>query len=181
MVGREDARLVRALQRGDRNAFAQVVDRYGPKILSLARRYTRCEADAEDIAQEVFVALSGSIGKFRGEAALSTFMYRIAMNHCLKHVQRRKPEGVDLDSAPLVAPEFASPERSAERSELRDRLEAALQTLSGDHRDVVLLHELHGLTYAECAEALGVPLGTVKSRLFHAFRNLRGILGEVTP
>jgi RNA polymerase sigma-70 factor, ECF subfamily len=178
-MGREDARLVRALQRGDSHAFAQVVDCYGPRILSLARRYTRCEADAEDLTQEAFVALSGSISKFRGDAALSTFLYRIAMNLCLKHVQRRKPEGVSLESAPLVAPELASPERAAERSELRDRLEIALQKLSGEHRDVVLLHEMHGLTYAECAEALGVPLGTVKSRLFHAFRNLRGHLTEV--
>jgi RNA polymerase sigma-70 factor (ECF subfamily) len=176
-MSREDARLVRALQRGDRDAFAQVVDAYGPRVLALARRYTRCEADAEDLVQETFVALSRSIGKFRGDAALSTFLYRIAMNHCLKHVQRRRPEGVALDDAPLVAPEVASPERSAERGELRARLEAALQKLSGEHRDVVLLHELHGLTYAECAEALDVPVGTVKSRLFHAFRNLRGQLG----
>lgn len=169
---------MRALQRGDSAAFAQVVDAYGPKVLALARRYTRCEADAEDLTQEVFVALSASLPKFRGEAALSTFLYRIAMNHCLKHVQRRKPDGVPLEDAPLVAPESSSPEKAAERAELRGRLEGALARLSPDHRDIVLLHEMHGLTYAECAETLGVPLGTVKSRLFHAFKNLRGLLGE---
>jgi RNA polymerase sigma-70 factor, ECF subfamily len=178
-MGRDDARLIRALQRGESHAFAQVVDVYGPKVLSLARRYTRCEADAEDLTQEVFVALSVSLPKFRGEASLSTFLYRIAMNHCLKHVQRRKPDGVPLEDAPLIAPEAGSPEKAAERAELRGRLEVAIGKLSPDHRDVVLLHELHGLTYAECAEALGVPLGTIKSRLFHAFKNLRGYLGEV--
>ncbi|MGC4045429.1 MAG: RNA polymerase sigma factor [Armatimonas sp.] len=177
-MSREDARLVRALQRGDSAAFAQVVDAYGPKVLALARRYTRCEADAEDLTQEVFVALSTSLPKFRGEAALSTFLYRIAMNHCLKHVQRRKPEGVPLEDSPLVAPESGSPEKSAERAELRVRLESAIARLSSDHRDIVLLHEMHGLTYAECADTLGIPLGTVKSRLFHAFKNLRGLLGE---
>jgi RNA polymerase sigma-70 factor (ECF subfamily) len=95
------------------------------------------------------------------------------MNHCLKHHARQKPESVPYDDLPLAAADTDAPERSAARKELAQTLETALGTLTEEHRQIVVLHELHGLTYTECATALGVPVGTVKSRLFHAFRKLR--------
>ena len=179
MMGQGDSRFLRALKRGDSEAFARFVDLFGPRVHALCRRYTRCEADAEDLTQEIFVGLAQSVERFRGDASLSTYVYRAAMNHCLKHVQRRKPESQPLGDFDRIDERAPSPEREAERGELRTRIDAALTTLSPDHRDAVILHELHGLTYAECAAALSIPVGTVKSRLFHAFKNLRASLGEL--
>jgi RNA polymerase sigma-70 factor, ECF subfamily len=174
---RDEKRLIERLQRGESGAYAELVDQYGGRVLALARRYARTEADAEDVTQEVFVALVKSIGKFRGDAALGTYVYRVALNHCLKHKERRPPESAPLDDLP-VADAAPRPEERAEQAELKERVRGALRGLSESHRDVVILHELHGLTYAECADALGVPVGTVKSRLFHAFAKLRTLLGS---
>ena len=172
----EDARWLTGLRRGDAAAYGWLLDTFGGRVHALARRHTRGEADAEDLTQEIFVALHASLPKFRGEAALSTFIYRVAMNHCLKHRARQRPESVPYDDLPLASPAHQTPEHAAARGELASTIEAALATLSTDHREVVVLHELHGLTYAECATALGVPIGTVKSRLFNAFKRLRGQL-----
>lgn len=172
----EEARWRAGLRRGDAAAYGWLLDTFGGRVHGLARRYTRSEADAEDLTQEIFLALHASLPKFRGEAALSTFIYRVAMNHCLKHRARQRPESVPYDDLPLASPEQQRPDRVAAHGELASTIEAALATLSLDHRDVVVLHELHGLTYAECATILGVPVGTVKSRLFNAFKRLRGQL-----
>jgi len=174
-----DQQLTRRMQQGDRQAFTDFVDRYGGQVHRLARRYTRCEADAEDITQEVFVDLCKGIYAFRGEAKLSTWVYRIALNHCLKHQKSRRPqEFVPLDDLPLPADEYHEPEHYAVRSDLAHVVEGALGTLSEAHREVVVLHEMHGLTYQECADIMGVPVGTVKSRLFNAFARLRDRLGS---
>lgn len=183
----DEKRLLKRMQKGEAEAFAEFVDRFGGRVHALARRYTRCEADAEDVTQEVFVALCKSIGNFRGESALGTWVYRVTVNICLKHQSRRPPESAPLDDLP-VADAGPTPEDHAARAELSAQVEGALANLSDNHREVVVLHEMHGLTYAECAEALGVPIGTVKSRLFHAFGRLRELLGryvrgeeEITP
>jgi len=174
----DDRRLVRRIQQGDRNAFEEFVDSYGPRVHSLVRRNVDNPADAEDVTQEIFVDLYKSIGSFRGEAALGTWVYRVAMNHCLKHRQRNKPNCVPYDEALSAEEDWrVDPMRSATRQELTDQVRVALDGLSPLHRDVVILHELHGLTYQECATVLDVPVGTVKSRLSNAFRRLRESLG----
>ncbi len=180
-----DKQLIRLLQKGDRNAPATFVDRFGGRVHALARRYTRTEADAEDLTQEIFVDIFRGIHKFRGEAALSTWVYRVALNHCLKHRERRKDEGLPLDDERMHADERSDPLRHATQAELAGRVEAALATLTPEHREVVVLHELHGLTYGECANLLEIPVGTVKSRLSNAFRRLRtrlqSYLAETEP
>jgi RNA polymerase sigma-70 factor (ECF subfamily) len=134
-------------------------------------------ADAEDVTQEIFCALHRSVGSFRGDSTLATWVYRIALNHCLKHCQRRKP-----DCQPFEALELPDPHRGADpagvatRSELKAQVRDALDRLPEGQADVVVLCELHGLTYQECAQTLGIPVGTVKSRLSTAFRRLRGLL-----
>lgn len=174
------------MRQGDARAFAEFLDCYGGQVHRLARRFTRSEADAEDLTQEIFVDLCRSVLSFRGEAALSTYVYRVAMNHCLKHRSRQRPESLPLDEALLPhdaavsgrdSPAAADPARHVARQEMKSRIDAALADLSPEHRDVVVLHELHGLTYAECAQVFGVPVGTVKSRLSNAFRRLRDRLG----
>jgi RNA polymerase sigma-70 factor, ECF subfamily len=182
-----DRNLVQKMQRGDAAAFTEFVDRFGARIHALSRRYSESEADAEDLTQEIVVAICRGIGGFRGDAALSTWVYRVAMNRCLKRAQRVKPDSVPLDDLPLFDARH-DPMIHAARRELSERVDAALETLSEGHREVVILHELHGLTYAECAHVLGIPVGTVKSRLSNAFGRLREQLGryvrgdeEITP
>jgi RNA polymerase sigma-70 factor (ECF subfamily) len=166
------------MQQGDRRAFEEFVDAYGAQVHRLTRRYIVNQADAEDITQEIFLDLYRSIAGFRGEAALSTWVYRVAVNRCLRHCQRSRPEAVAYDERTLsgAADGRSDPERFAAQSELSGQVQSALGRLSEEHRDVVILHEMHGLTYQECAEVLNIPVGTVKSRLSNAFRRLRDSL-----
>ena len=185
---RSDRKLAARVAQGDRAAFAEFIDLYGSRIQALARRYATTHADAEDLIQEIFLDLYRNIASFRGESALSTWVYRVALNHCLKHCQRRRPELQPLDSAPEGATDCpsADPVGRVIAGELREKVQGALDGLSQEHRDVVVLHELHELTYGECAEILRVPVGTVKSRLHYAFRALKGslaayVLGDSSP
>jgi RNA polymerase sigma-70 factor, ECF subfamily len=149
------------------------VDLHGGRVRSLARRYAD-DADAYDLTQEIFVDLFRSAGGFAGRSQLSTWVYRVAMNHCLRHRERARPPMLQYDDALRhAASPDGNPVRYSERAELSEKVNDALDTLTCEHRDVVILHEMHGLTYTECADVLGVPVGTVKSRLSNAFRRLR--------
>lgn len=169
-----DKRLVRRLRAGDPKAFAEFLDAFGGRVHRLVRRYVASEADAEDVTQEIFLDLYRGIGGFRGASALGTWVYRVALNHCLKQRARQHPPSEPYEDALHTQADWqADPARSAAKRELSDQVHGALDNLSPLHRDVVLLHELHGLTYQECAHVLEIPVGTVKSRLFHAFGRLR--------
>ncbi len=158
-------------------AWAAFVDTYGPRLHRLARRHAPCEADAEDLTQEIFVALYQSLVSYRGESSLATWSYRVALNHCLRYAAKAKPITVPYDDARAQpAPDALSPPHQSAHRELSGQIEMALENLSASHRDAVILHELHEMTYAECAAVLGVPIGTVKSRLSTAFRRLRASL-----
>lgn len=173
------------MQQGDRRAFEDFLDLYGARVHRLVRRYVGNPSDAEDVTQEIFIDLYRSIGQFRGRSALYTWVYRVAVNHCLKSCQRARPETLPLEDAVNLGKTnnirtdwTSDPHFSATRGELADQVSGALNQLSALHRDVVILHELHGLTYQECADVLDVPVGTVKSRLSNAFRRLRDLLGS---
>ena len=173
-----DRQIAAQIQNHAPGAWAAFVDLYGPRLHRLARRYAPCEADAEDLTQKVFVALYQSLPSFRGESSLATWSYRVALNHCLKHAGKARPVTVPYDDAlTQPAPDTSSPAHQSARRELSGQIETALENLSPSHRDAVILHELHGMTYAECAAVLGIPVGTVKSRLSTAFRRLRESLG----
>ncbi len=178
-----DRQLASQIISGEPGAWAAFVDTHGPRLHRLARRYTACEADAEDLTQEVFVALYRSLPSFRGESSLATWSYRVALNCCLKYAAKIRPVTVPYDDARAeAAPLEHGPMHQAARRELTDHLHSALDGLSPDHRAVVVLHELHEMTYAECAAILSVPIGTVKSRLSTAFRRLRvSLSGYVLP
>lgn len=167
------------MQQGDRRAFEEFTDSYGARVHRLVRRYVANPTDAEDVTQEIFCDLYRSIGSFRGDAALATWVYRVTVNRCLRHCQRAKPDSLPYDTQQEQAADDwrADPAQSAAKRELSDRVQGALQDLSPQQKDVVVLHELHGLTYQECASVLEVPVGTVKSRLSNAFRRLRVSLG----
>ncbi len=169
-----DRQLAAQIAEGNPGAFTQFVDAYGPRLHRLARRYAATETDAEDLTQEIFVDLYRSMASYRGASSLATWTYRVALNHCLKHAGRSRSLTVPYSEARAECqPEEQGPVQQAARRELRDQVETALDDLSPDHRDVVILHELQELTYRECADILQVPVGTVKSRLSYAFRRLR--------
>jgi RNA polymerase sigma-70 factor, ECF subfamily len=175
---RDEKQLVRRMQQGERQAFTEFVDAYGSQVHRLVRRYIANPSDAEDTTQEIFVDLYRSIGNFRGEAALSTWIYRVTVNRCLRVRQKTSPEAVTYDEhlLPEAKDWRGDPERCAAKQELSAQVQGALGKLSEEHRDVVVLHEMHGLTYQECADVLNIPVGTVKSRLSNAFRRLRDSL-----
>lgn len=179
MAARDDRDLIRRIQAGDRQAFETLLDAYETRVYRLALRFTDNVSDAEDVTQDIFLGVYRGLAHFRGEAALGTWIYRVAMNHCLEYRRKRRLECVPYDSdLTLISQDWREdPVESADKRELSAQVEAAIASLSPLHRDVVVLHELQGMTYQEVASALNVPVGTVKSRLSNAFRRLRERLG----
>lgn len=190
-----DGELVRAAQEGDEGAFRQLVEKYQRRIFQLALGMLKDPDEAMDIAQETFVRVHKYLPSFKGESSFFTWTYRIGMNLCLD-AQRRagRAHRVDLedgDEAELEAAmdppshALAGPSRQVLNEELRGKLEEALQSLSENHRAILLLRELEGLSYEELAKVLGIRKGTVMSRLFHARlkmqKKLREYLGDEAP
>jgi RNA polymerase sigma-70 factor, ECF subfamily len=174
----DDSGLVRRIQQGDRQAFGELLDRYEARVYRLALSYTGSVADAEDVTQEVFLGIHRNLGQFRGRAALSTWIYRVAVNHCLEFRRKRRLPSVSLDEGaeiPSVRWED-DPVQVATKVSLKEEVARAMAGLTDVQREVVEMHELHGLTYSECADVLGIPVGTVKSRLANAFVRLRETL-----
>ena len=180
MTAKEEQLLVQRIQNGDSKAFEQLMDAYETRVYRLALRFTGNVPDAEDVTLEIFHGIYRSIGRFRGNSALGTWIYRIAMNHCLEYRRKKRLDVVPYDEEiQLQCTNWESdPVAVAQKQELSEKVEAAINSLSPMHRDVVVLHELQGLTYQEVAATLNVPVGTVKSRLSNAFKRLREQLGS---
>jgi RNA polymerase sigma-70 factor, ECF subfamily len=179
MTAREENRLIREIQAGDHRAFERLLDQYEARVYRLALRYTGSVSDAEDVTQEIFLGVYRGLARFRGDSALGTWIYRVAMNHCLEFRRKRRYETLPYDEELMLASVDwrDDPLLSAGKRDVTERVEAAIQSLPPHHRDVIVLHELQGLTYQEVAATLNVPVGTVKSRLSNAFRKLRDLLG----
>ncbi len=184
----DDRKLVRAAQKGDPAAFRQLVERYQRRVYQLAVGMLKDPDDAMDISQETFVRVHRYLPSFKGDSSFFTWTYRIAMNLCLD-AQRKKGrvERVDLaegDEAEIEAAmdppshALAGPQRAALNSELKGKMEEALASLSENHRSILLLRELEGLSYEELAKVLGIRKGTVMSRLFHARLKMQNKLRE---
>jgi len=191
----DDRGLVRAAQKGDDQAFRQLVERYQRRIYQLALGMTKDPDDAMDIAQETFVRVHKYLPSFKGDSSFFTWTYRIATNLCLD-AQRKKSrmERVDSDEgdeaeieAAMDPPShaLAGPQRQALNQELKAKIDEALEGLSANHRAILLLREVDGLSYEELAKVLDIRKGRVMSRLFHARlkmqNKLREYLGDDTP
>lgn len=171
--------LVVRLQRADASAITLVYQQHHAAVRAFAQRLVGDIEAAEDLVQDVFVALPGSIGRFRGDCALRTFLVSIAVNHAKNHVRsaaRRRAALARLGREP--EPPSADPQRELERRELADRLMLALDALPLDQRVAIVLSEIEERTSAEIATIVGAPEGTVRTRIFHAKRKLREVLGE---
>ncbi|MBR3570184.1 MAG: sigma-70 family RNA polymerase sigma factor [Oscillibacter sp.] len=175
--------LIGKAARGGRDAFGELVRRYEKKALALSCRLCGNPDDGADAAQDAFLSAWRNLPSFRGDANFSTWLYRLVSNastDILRRRQRRDARaGASLDDegARFDAPDPApAPQEVAERRELRQELQDALQTLSPEHRQVLILREIHQLSYEEIGEALSLDIGTVKSRLHRAREAMRKIL-----
>jgi RNA polymerase sigma-70 factor (ECF subfamily) len=172
-----DSELVRLAQEGDLEAFAEIVRRHERRLHVVLRRLLDDSRDVEEAVQDCFVQAWRNLERYRGEAALFTWLYRIGVNAALARARRREHATSDLDSLEYVGVEPASrddlPEAAAEGQAVRDRLVAALGRLPLEQREAVVLRDLAGLSNQEVADALGVGLAAAKSRIHRGRLQLR--------
>jgi RNA polymerase sigma-70 factor (ECF subfamily) len=182
MPGPTDDELVARCRDGSDEAFAELVARYKARVFGIIVRTTGDASRADDLAQEVFLRIYRGLPYFRGQARLSTWIYRVAANVCFE--QRHAPARIEVPAEQAGDEEraprqLASHDGSFERLELRDRLSKALARLPPNYRFLVAAHYLKDVRYEDLAEALNMPLGTVKTNLYRARQQLRKILEEM--
>jgi RNA polymerase sigma-70 factor, ECF subfamily len=179
----DDATLVRASQRGDRDAFGVLVTRHGPAVLSVTTRMLGRGGEAEEVAQDVFVAAYRGLAGFQLEAKFSTWLYRIAVNKCTDALRVRRVTTVSLadgDDAELLEPaDEETPHFELEQSELAGALEDALRGLPRIYREAFVLKHVEGLGYEEMSVVLGVHRDTLKMRVYKARTRLCRVLAHL--
>jgi RNA polymerase sigma-70 factor (ECF subfamily) len=177
----EDLRAVRAVLAGEREAFADVVRRYERMVASIAWRYGTRRDEIEDVTSEVFLKAYANLHRFRPDHAFATWLYRIAANAVVDRGRRARREGGRAElPAGLADPEPGPGERIAE-SQRAALVRAALDEVVPRYREALFLVYVEGLSIEESARILGVPEGTVKSRLLRGRRALRVILERRDP
>jgi RNA polymerase sigma-70 factor, ECF subfamily len=171
-----DAECVKRVQRGDTESFEILVRRHQNTTFNLIYRFLGDYDEATDTAQEVFLSAYKSIQQFRGDATFSTWLYRIAFNHAStrrKSLNSKLQRQVALEDDAVLVDCGDNPESSAERKEIQQRVQQALNSLDGDDAQIILLRDLQDVSYEDIAQTLDVPIGTVKSRLHRARQALR--------
>jgi RNA polymerase sigma-70 factor, ECF subfamily len=181
-----DEQIVERALTGDAEAFGELVRRWERRIFALAYGMLGREEDARDATQETFLSAFRNLRGFRGEAKVSSWLHRIAVNQCITRQRRAKvrsetalDDEVEADGALLAAPAHESPARTVEASQRAEMVRRAVQALPTELRQVIVMKEFEELTFQEIAEALDLPLSTVKSRLYTALRQLQMRLGKV--
>ena len=176
----DDRELIERCRAGDDTAFAELVDRYKDLVFGLIYRMVADRSQADDLAQDVFLKVHRGIPYFRGEARLSTWIFRIVQNVCIQSRSGRPADEPLEGTAGADAPprQFGASDGAFAAVETRDRLDKALARLPENYRMLVIAHYLRGVQYDALAEALNLPLGTVKTHLYRAKRRLRELLEE---
>ena len=173
----DERALVERCRAGEDAAFGELVDRYKNLVYAMVGRMVPDRAVADDLAQEVFLKAYRGLPYFRGDARLSTWIYRIVANLCLEARNRRPADlPIDNDREGGQSREPGGPDAAFADLELRDRLEKAIAQLPDNYRMLIAAHYLEGVQYEALAEALDIPLGTVKTHLYRAKRRLRELL-----
>ena len=161
--------LISRARGGDREAFGELVEQYRDNVYRLAYRMCGNTYDADEAAQEAFVAAWRALPNFRGDAKFSTWLYRLTTNAAIDVMRREKRHQTVGDGEMIeVADDADSPQETVERTEQQEAVQEALSTLSEEYREVLLLRYMEELDYAEIAEVLQLPSGTVKSRINRA-------------
>lgn len=176
---------IEAARNGDPLAFEQLIHLYEKRVFALTRRMCKNPADAEEAAQETFLAAWQGLKFFRGESSFSTWLYRLASNACVdllrkegRHQAAAGPSLNDEEVLLEIQDEAPSPHTLAEQAELKEQIEAGLAALPEEYREVLILREIHQQSYDEIAEILSMDLGTVKSRINRGRKRLRKFLLE---
>lgn len=169
----QDQVSVRAVLDGDREAFAQLVGNYQRMVAGVAWRYGASADEIEDLVSEVFIKTYSQLGRYRPEHAFSTWLYRLAANHVVDHGRRKRKE---RDRSEMPA-DFVDPAARLEddyaRKQKVERLRSAMEELAAHYREVLFLVYVEGLKVDEVARELGLPTGTVKTRLMRGREALR--------
>ncbi|HJZ56811.1 MAG TPA: sigma-70 family RNA polymerase sigma factor [Gemmataceae bacterium] len=179
----DDRRLIAECLGGRRDAFGELVSRYQARLYNAAVRLVDSPEDAADVVQDAFLNAYQSLHTFKGDAEFFTWLYRIAFNTAIS-LKRKRRVVISLDAhgsgehalEPDDPSEYVRPGAALERTEEERQLHEALGRLSGEHRDVLVLKDIEGMKYEEIAEVLGVPIGTIRSRLHRARLELRDLL-----
>jgi len=175
-----DENIVERALTGDAEAFSEIVRRWERRIFALAFGILGREEDARDATQETFLAAFRSLRGFRGEAKVSSWLHRIAVNQCITRQRRAKvrneaalEDEQERDAAKFSAPVSFSPARTVESRQITEAVRCAVNSLPVDLRQIVVMKEFEELTFREIADTLDLPLSTVKSRLYTAMKQLQ--------
>ena len=186
----EDVLDARKAANGDIDAYERLVRKYEKYVCTTVYSVVRNYDDSLDIAQEVFLKLYHNIGSFKEESSFSSWLYRIAKNSALDFLRKEKntrqnislvtesSDGEEVQMEIADTSDKSSPEASMLQKERNELLYSALNELSDEHKEIILLRDINGYAYEEITGILGIEQGTVKSRLFRARENLRKILSE---
>jgi RNA polymerase sigma-70 factor (ECF subfamily) len=169
----DDAALVRAFQAGQREAFDVIVERHRRTVYLLCHRFVPNQEDAADLAQDVFVRAFKGLGRFKGDAALSTWLHRIAVNAGLNRVAVKRPIEAPLEAAIDIDTRAADPLDEVLRGERAERVRRAVAELPPKQRATLVLRVYHEYSHEEIAATLGGSVGGAKANLFHALGSLR--------
>ena len=179
----EESVLVEAARSGDMSAFESLVRRYDRNVFRIAQHITQNREDAEDVVQDAFLKAYGNLEQFQGQSKFYTWLVRIAVNEALMKLRRRRPERMvsldedvktEEDSVPREIADWSpNPEQLYKQSELKEILSRTIQGLPPSFRTVFVLRDVEGLSTEETAEALGLSIPAVKSRLLRARLQLR--------
>jgi RNA polymerase sigma factor (sigma-70 family) len=173
-----DQELMRIVQAGDHSPASEIYDRYAGRIYNFALRFLKSPEAAEDAMQEVFVKMMRHASQFQGDAKLSTWLFSITANWCRDYLRKsdNKPKETEDVLVSLPASADTAPDRSFERRENELLIQRALQALTAEQREAILLSRYQGLSYAEIAQIAGCSEGAVKTRVFRAMETLKKLL-----
>jgi RNA polymerase sigma-70 factor (ECF subfamily) len=190
-MSRWERLLIRKLRERDEKAFREIVEEYGDRVYNLTYRMLGNREEAEDVSQEVFITVFKSIDSFRGDSKFSTWLYRIAVNHCknrIKYLARRhdrdqseydeealREQAAGAATAPNPSPR---PDKQLEGVELEQIMQRCIAQLEEEHRLVIVLRDVEDLSYEEICAITNLPTGTVKSRLHRARLALKKMMLE---
>jgi RNA polymerase sigma-70 factor (ECF subfamily) len=175
---RSDQALVTACLAGDKEAFDEIVERHRRSVYQVCFRFANNPEDASDLAQEAFVRAWKGLRNFKGQAALSTWLYRIAVNVCLNRLSAKRPEVEPIDMDRFIDSTTAPPGSELFRQERARAVRRAIAALPEKQRATLILRTYHELSHQEIAGILGSSVGAVKANFFHALANLKKILGS---